>query len=144
VSDALGRARQQRVSLRGAIGDVESALAAPAPGREPTWRGQLHGQLEILHHALDRHIAATEADDGLLAEIIESAPRLARKVEQARAEHQTLRSNLEHVTAAVRADADVGSLRDDVLELLTRLVRHRQLGADLVYDAYNVDIEAAD
>jgi hypothetical protein len=30
--------------------------------------------------------------------------------------------------------------RDDLQRLLGRVVRHRQLGADLVWDAYNLDI----
>ena len=35
-------------------------------------------------------------------------------------------------------------IRDQVVSVLTEIVRHRQLGSDLVYDAYNIDIDAAD
>jgi hypothetical protein len=40
--------------------------------------------------------------------------------------------------------AGVAKVREDVTGLLGALVRHRQTGADLVYEAYQVDIDAAD
>jgi hypothetical protein len=38
----------------------------------------------------------------------------------------------------------VSSVRRQVTTLLGRLTLHRQAGADLVFDAYNVDIGAMD
>ncbi len=35
-------------------------------------------------------------------------------------------------------------VRDESVELIRRLLRHRQRGAELVYDVYSVDISAAD
>jgi hypothetical protein len=144
MSELLGRAREQRASLRAAMGAVESALAAPTPSRERQWRQELGTRLSELNEALEWHISSTEGDDGLLAEIVSSAPRLAHRVDRARADHEHLRSLLRAATDAVEADEGVASLRDQVVELLAALVRHRQLGSDLVYEAYNVDIEAAD
>lgn len=140
MSDSLEQARERRASLRLAMREVESALAAPAPGREDSWRGEIGARLDALGDALEAHVAATEADDGLLAEIMASAPRLARRVERARADHERLRGGL----AAIDRGAAVTAVRDQVGALLVDLVRHRQLGSDLVYDAYNVDIEGAD
>jgi hypothetical protein len=68
-------------------------------------------------------------------------------VERARNEHETLRQTVERTLAAVPrdgSDVDVAHARDMVVELLTAVVRHRHLGADLVYEAYNVDMEAGD
>ena len=144
MSDSLERAREQRASLRGAMGNLESALAAPTPGREGAWRQELQAKLGALSDALEWHISSTEAEDGLLAEIMSSAPRLARRVERARSDHERLRADLQRSSAAVDAETDVAVLRDQLIALLTDLVRHRQLGSDLVYEAYNVDIEAAD
>jgi hypothetical protein len=140
VSDSLEQARERRASLRLAMREVESALSAPAPGREDTWRGDIGARLGALGNALEAHVVATEADDGLLAEIMTAAPRLARRVERARTDHARLRAEL----IAIDLGADVSAVRDQVGALLIDLVRHRQLGADLVYDAYNVDIEGAD
>jgi hypothetical protein len=144
VNEPLERARRRRASLRAAMGDVESAVAAPAPGREGLWRQDLERQLAVLSEALEWHVEVTEGDDGLLAEIGSSTPRLGHRIERARRDHVELRAHLRRLSAALEAEADVGTLRDEVVTLLTELVRHRQLGADLVYDAYNVDIEAAD
>jgi hypothetical protein len=144
MSDSLERARQNRASLRSAMRELESALAAPTPGREGPWRGEIGAKLEVLGDALESHITATEDDDGLLAQIMSSAPRLARRVDRARSDHERLRADLQQASVAVAADAAVTAVRDHVGALLIDLVRHRQLGSDLVYDAYNVDIEGAD
>jgi hypothetical protein len=144
MSDSLERAREHRASLRAAIGGVESALAAPAPRREASWRKELGVSLSALGDALDSHITTSEAADGLLADIISAAPRLAHRVERARTDHQQLRAEVQLAMSAVDEQTGVAVLRDQVVDLLTNLVRHRQLGSDLVYDAYNVDIEAGD
>jgi hypothetical protein len=144
MSDSLERARENRASLRSAMRELESALAAPAPGREGPWRREIGAKLDVLGGALESHIAATEHEDGLLAQIMSSAPRLARRIDRATADHVRLRADLQQASATVAADAAVTAVRDHVGALLIDLVRHRQLGSDLVYDAYNIDIEGAD
>jgi hypothetical protein len=126
------------------MGEVESAIAAPASGREEPWRLDLASKLEGLADALDWHIAGTEGPDGLLTEILLSAPRLAHRLSKARADHVALRAAVDEARSAVSASADASLLRDQVVELLAHLARHRQLGSDLVYEAYSVDIEAGD
>lgn len=45
------------------------------------------------------------------------------------------------MAAAKTADTmPVDSLRDGVVKILSELTRHRQDGADLIYNAYDVDI----
>jgi hypothetical protein len=63
------------------------------------------------------------------------------RVEKVRQDHTALRHRLE---LAQHALPDVADTRERTVELLTAIVRHRHLGAELVYDAYNVDLEAAD
>jgi hypothetical protein len=145
VSDSLEQARRHRAGLRAAIGRVERALSGPAANRADVWAKEVLDELHELGDALEQHITITEAPDGLLADIVEAAPRLSRRVEQARSDHVHLRDRLGSASEALaRDDVDVHDARDRVVELLTGLVRHRHLGADLVYEAYNVDIEAAD
>jgi hypothetical protein len=144
VGDSLERARERRAGLHAAIVDVEGALAAPAPRREELWRKELSVALGELGDALERHIATTEAGDGLLAEILSSAPRLAHRIDRARADHERLRSSVQQSITAVDDGADVDTIREGTLLVLAELVRHRQLGSDLVYDAYNVDIEGGE
>lgn len=148
MSENLEQARKHRAGLRVAIGSVERALASAAHGRVAAWSGDLRTELSALADALDAHVELTEASDGLLADIAASAPRLAHRVQKAKEDHVVLRAAvaraLEVLPPGDGADAGVERARDRVVELLTALVRHRHLGADLVYEAYNVDIEAAD
>jgi hypothetical protein len=144
MSEPLSRARERRAGMRAAIGSVEASIAAPSPGREDQWRQDVGRDLQVLSDALERHIAETEAPDGLLAEIVQSAPRLAPRVNKTKADHEALRGELAETCASAAAGVDVATLRDRVVDVLVHLVRHRQLGSDLVYEAYMVDIDAAD
>jgi hypothetical protein len=130
------------------MGQVERSLASPAGERSVQWATGLRVQLELLSDALERHVVATEHPDGLLSNIVDHAPRLANRVEKMRRDHVDLRSQVDELLSSLRADETSGgsveAVRDRVMALLNGLVRHRQQGADLVYEAYNVDIEAAD
>ena len=102
-----------------------------------------------LRQALDEHIEEVEGPDGLLAEIMESAPRLASEVEILRQEHGQLVTALiraQEISRAVEIDTapDPLRLRRAVTRLLGRLTLHRQRGSDLVFEAFNVDIGVAD
>jgi hypothetical protein len=145
MRDHLSEARENRAGLRDAIGNVERAMAAPAGTRFEPWGKELADELDELGDALERHIATTEAPGGLLDEILHEEPRLARRVGLVRDDHQTLRHRLAEARAALPKSADdVAEARDRVVELLEAVVRHRHMGSDLVYDAYNVDLEAGD
>lgn len=145
MSEHLEAARQHRAGLRAAIGRVERSLAGAARGRAGPWAKELRDELDDLGAALAQHIEISESPEGLLADIAAAAPRLVHRVNQARADHVALLKHLEDARKGLTGDEDdVLSSRDRVVELLTALVRHRHLGADLVYEAYNVDIEAGD
>jgi hypothetical protein len=141
---SLDRARGRRVALRSAMAALESSIAAPAAGREAQWLERLGADLDHLAEALEAHIKSAEAPDGLLAEILHSAPRLAHRVDKVRADHVALRAAVDEARGAAAAGREPSELRDRVVEVLGHLLRHRHLGADLVYEAYMVDIEAAD
>jgi cytochrome c556 len=146
-SERIETARLHRAGLRAAVGLVERSLSTAARGRVKAWSTDLRDEIASLSVALEQHITSTEAPDGLLADIAAAVPRLTHRVEKTRADHQVLRKA---VAAALDAlpDGDdedaVAEARNRVVELLTAVVHHRHLGADLVYEAYNVDIEAVD
>ncbi|HEY4607046.1 MAG TPA: hypothetical protein VIH55_05305, partial [Acidimicrobiia bacterium] len=106
--------------------------------------------LARVDEALRAHIDEVAGPDGLLAEILEVAPRLAGEARELDQEHETLddameRANLSIATARRRPEpTSNAAVRRRVTTLLGRLTRHRQHGSDLVYEAYNVDISAAD
>ena len=145
MTDALGQARERRAGLRSALGEVERSLASPAAGRSEAWVKSLGADLERLSEALDLHIRSSEAPGGLLDDVLQSEPRLAHKVDRARREHQELRYRMDQARSTLQGpEVDIPQARERVVEVLGGIVRHRHLGADLVYEAFSVDIEAAD
>lgn len=145
MTDALEEARERRISLRAAMGEVEKSLTAPS-GRVEVWAKTLRADLEKLSDALELHITTTEAPGAVLDDIVATAPHLADRVEQARREHEALRYRLHAALQALPdgPQVDVRGTRDRVVEVLSGIVHHRHLGADLVFDAYDVDIDADD
>ena len=147
MSDRLDEVRQHRAGLRAAVGRVERSLSSAARGRVKAWATDLRDELANLSVALEQHITSTEAPDGLLADITAAVPRLARRVQRTKDDHVHLRDAVAAALAALPDGDDeepVANARTKVVELLTAIVHHRHLGADLVYEAYNVDIEAGD
>jgi hypothetical protein len=131
------------------MGDVERAAAAAAVNRIAPWAVSLREQLIRLLAAFDYHILVTEADDGLLEEVVDVAPRLAHRANQLRSDHATIRGLIEKVITDLDRpefldEAGVGRVRELILDLLRQIGHHRHLGADLIYQAYNLDIEASD
>jgi hemerythrin HHE cation binding domain-containing protein len=133
---ALDNARRQRVELLDVMHRLEHALAAPAGSGD--WRAMVGAQLGRLRGVFAYHIEVTEGNDGLYADLLAYAPRLARGVERLTREHATIGARIEVLLN--RLDVDAELLRGRATDLLTELSRHRQRGADLVYEAYATDI----
>lgn len=148
--DLLRRARAQRADLREALVNLESAVARPAPGRVTPWALDVHDALVDMAATFERHIAVTEGDSGFLAEIAEHSPRLINAIQRIEQDHERIRAELATTLEDVRrveshvTDEAVEALREHVTELIADLVRHRQHGADLVYEAHAVDIGGSD
>lgn len=137
-STALQAAGKRRVELKMAVSQVE--IAASSPSGDPNWSATLAGELEDLQEAMDQHVEEVEAPAGLLAELTEVAPRLVNQIGQVRDEHPGLCAQIAQAIANVKRQHGVDEVRGEVLELLLAISRHRQKGADLVYEGYNVDI----
>jgi hypothetical protein len=148
TSSPFVRARHRRAELLAAINGLEGALAAPSA--EPGWTEHLSHHVEVLRHSFADHVAATESPDGMYADILRTAPRLSRGVERLVAEHADASGSIDSLAKLIvdtPSDADlawVDRVRDEATELLARLVRHRQRGADLVFEAYQRDIGGCD
>ena len=136
-SDALREARARRVALGEAMTHTELALALP--GGHPAWRDEVAAALDAVRRALDDHVAEVEGERGLLAELSQLAPRLSPAIDHLVREHPDLCDAVDAARRAVGGDP-VADVRIRVLDLLHAISRHRQRGADLVYEAYNVDI----
>lgn len=138
-TESLLVARRHRAALLQSIQSFEQALAAPAG--DPAWRDRVAARLHALSSAFAEHVLVTEGADGLYAEVLDYAPRLARRVHVLVREHAAVEaalSALEH--RAAMPETTTEQLRSWSGDLLRELSRHRQRGADLVYEAYHTDI----
>lgn len=135
--------RRVRAELAGSMAALEQALAAPTPGRSAAWAERVDVALVELSADFAEHVAVTEGSDGLHDALLEAAPRLSNSIHRLAGEHAVIsglvRDLLAQVTPPVAAD-DIEAIRDLGTALLGRLARHRQRGADLVYQAYEVDL----
>ena len=137
-------ARRHRAELRESISALEQALAAPAPRGGAAWCERVHAALVELSADLREHVDLTMGADGLYSGVVASAPRLSHAVAQLADEQaQTVRF-LEFLLSSLdRPGADEvppDRVRQLGTVLLGRLIRLRQRGADLVYEAYDTDI----
>ena len=139
----LEQVRRQRAELGESMAALEAALTLPA-GAGPVWRRRVRAALTELSHDLRDHATLTEVDGGLYADIGATAPRLTHGVQVQLGEHAEVLAEVERLLAERdegMPDADVAEAhREACLQLLGRLVRHRQRTSDLIYEAYAVDI----
>ena len=134
----------RRLDLYDAMQRLEAANAR-AIG-QPHWAEDMRAALENLDRALQRHVAEIEDNHGLFSEVLAQAPHLAPVIEDLSKEHEELITRCRQALEVVEVwgrDAD-GDLKRKVLGLLGRLALHRQSGAELLYDAYNVDVATGD
>jgi hypothetical protein len=140
---ALEAAARRRRELREALVAFEDALASPIRDRV-TWRAEVADALEALGDAFEDHVAETEARGGLYEEMRDIAPQLGAKAGRLREEHPAITAALAQASVRLAIppadEADADASRDVLQRLMGRIVRHRQHGADLVWEAYRVDI----
>lgn len=135
--ESFSKAKQLRLELRDAIARLEDALAMASSASG--WRAAVERGLAGVRAALDAHVSEVEGPSGLLGDLVRDAPRLANEVELIKKEHARLLVDTDVILADL-ADADSTDIREQAMDLLRDLVLHRQLGADLVYEAYMTDI----
>ncbi len=135
----LEAARVARERLYDEVLTLARAIAAPV-GSGTRWRRRVGRTLERVARALEQHVAESEGGDGILREIVEEAPRLWREVDGLEREHAELSVECARLLERVPSAASALSIRHDIHELVVRFDRHRHRGADLVYEAFGVDI----
>ena len=145
LTPALEAAKRRRATLHDQLVHLEQAISSPAAGRAPEWTSQVVKEAVGLRDAWEQHVLVTEKPDGLYEEIMHRAPRVAGKIRRLQEEHPTIdaqiAATLERLESGeVESGWPVDECRDDLQRLLGGIVRHRQRGADLVWEAYNVDI----
>jgi len=143
----LEAARVRRETLHEALVGLEDALTTPI-GDAAQWRLRVAMAVDHAARRLHDHVRQTEAPDGFLQRVVQDDPRMACRAERLAREHGPLQEAVERLQDALAtiSDQDVVEhgyeVRNQALDLMTALMRHRQRGADLIYEAYQVDIGA--
>lgn len=106
-----------------------------AAGR-PDWVRDVAAQLADVRAALLDHIRATEGPNGRYAQIARDVPRLAPGIDALVTDHAEIMAVLDEVLPA----EDPQHLREAAEGLVDRLSSHRQRGADLIHEAYSIDV----
>lgn len=144
---AIEAVRRHRVSLRRAMAHLAETIDAPAGRDQPEWCARVVADLDALANAWQTHIATTEGPDGLHEELVDYAPRLAHAVDKLKREHLDLAATVGAArdrVITIGESNDVEGARDALVDLLAGIRRHQHRGADLIYEAYNVDISTGD
>jgi hypothetical protein len=139
-------ARARRERLHRALVELEETLTGPDTG--PSWHARLRAAAAGMRETVVDHVAESEAPDGLLAQIAEVSPWLSPRAQHLRDEHDDLVATadalVQRCIEADDAETNVDALAELAWELLERVSRHRRAGADLLYDAYALDVSAGD
>lgn len=143
IDPGLEGLRRVRAELRDSMAALEHALAAPAPERAAVWAERVHVALVELSADVREHVALTEGPDGLHNDIVAASPRLAHAVGLLGRDHAVIGEQVENLLSQLSGASpvpEVEVIRGLATSLLGRLVRHRQVGADLIYEAFQCDI----
>ena len=139
----LERVRAHRAELGESLAALDAALALPV-GLGSLWRRRVRAARTELEHDLRDHRSITEEPGGLYADAVARAPRLASMSKIQTDEHLEFVEIVERLLGerdeGLESAEAVAAHREAATELVGRVVRHRQRGADLIYEAYEVDI----
>jgi hypothetical protein len=75
--------------------------------------------------------------------VLKTSPRLSGAVARLVSEHGLIKSHVDDLLARLQTPegaGDVDAVRDLGTALISVLLRHRQRGSDLVFEAYEVDV----
>lgn len=140
----LEQVRLRRAELGESMLAVEQLMAESADS-DSDWTARLHPALTRLREDFQVHIEVTEQPGGLYDSLREDAARLAGALRKLQDEHPGLADLIDALLA--RLSGDPSLVRADVTaeakELLRRLGHHRQRGADLIFEAYQLDVGGA-
>jgi hypothetical protein len=140
------RTHTEQEDLLQAMHRLEAALASPAPNREENWAARVGKDLAVVQRALKSHVDSAEGPNGLLEELIRSSPRMQRRVENLRAEHQRLLLIAANLALGLQAGPphNFAALRREATALLNALRHDHATEVDLIYECFWLDIGVGD
>lgn len=145
---ALAENRADREHSLLALHDLELRAGSPAPGREAQWLGEVLHALDALDETLARQHENSAEGDSILSDIQRDQPRLHNRVVQLRRDSRDVHeavSRLHTQLEATPPDAiHFSDVRQQLDRVATELRYQRAREADLIYEAFNIDLGAGD
>jgi len=142
----VDESRLTRAHMLAAMRALEGALAKPASHRETEWTSSVMEELGALEDAMMRQLAELEGDDNTLAALAREQPRLLPRIQQLRQQYGDLVRQVSSLRDQFTADGAPQSeeTRQRLAWILTALKHFQAKETDLMYEALQVDIGAAD
>lgn len=140
----LRSVKRHRSDLKRTMTALEGVLARPIGSDAGAWLDAVRHRLADLQDAFDNHIRVHEGPDSFHADIVRSQPHLTPHVVSLQRDHHRLTVQLMGLSDMIERHT---SPRDVVYEVRTlgtdlihQFARHRQKGADIVWEAFNFDV----
>jgi hypothetical protein len=136
------KAVREHAAIVKAAHTLENALACPAPGREEDWKRRVHAALGSVIEALKAHRKSAENNGGIIAEaeaLLDRPPAIAAALNQ----HKRLARKASQLFVALDTNKPALGFRDIRRRgwlLASSLQDHRALEADLILEAFHLDI----
>jgi hypothetical protein len=135
--------RHEHREMRTHLDRIRMQLAAPGGLlSERRARRVWIGEIDRLADELTRHFA-TEETGGYMSEVIAMRPESSRAAERLVAQHDQLLGRLAAIRGHLAAD-DLAYGRAELARFLTALEAHERAEVELVQEAFNRDVAAAD
>ena len=144
VEEAAAKTARDHEEILSTVHRLEAALASPAPGRETAWKHRAGAALVGVLDSLNVHRESAENEGGVIAEaeaLLGRPPALAA----ARSQHVGLLEDARELLADLEERRDDPKLtceavRERAWRLASALRNHQALEADLILEAFDLDI----
>jgi hypothetical protein len=145
-SELVDECRLTREHMLHAMRELETALARPTPQREAAWGSEVLQELGALEDAMLRQVGELEHEDNALAAIAREQPRLWPRIQQLRQQYGDLVRQVSALREQLAATGAPQSeeTRQRLAWIMTALRHFQGKETDLMYEALQVDIGAAD
>lgn len=140
---ALAASRTDRASSIGALQDLEEMSTSAGPSRPDAWRDDVLGAIDELIINLQHQYQGSFAEDSLLSQVASDSPHLAGSVEALCSRQTDIIEDLDGIRtqlADYSRTPDVASMRAALAGITAAIREFRAWEADLVHEAYYVDL----
>jgi hypothetical protein len=141
----ITESRANRETSNDALEVLETAFAAPGPGRELDWIKRVGASLDTFIAAIEHQSATSRSEAGLLSQIAIREPRLGWRIDRLERELDDLKASARSLREQITPEqdnprVDVPDIRNRLMALANRYRSHRARETDLVYEAIAVDL----